>query len=60
MTVMDYVDSVIKRYVYSQKIHLCSKDIRGKRLLVCSENIRGTYKNISGVLLHVIAWVFVC
>ena len=37
--VMNHVDCVIKRDVYPQKMHSCSKNIS-----FCSKNIRGTKK----------------
>ena len=40
--VMDHVDCVIKRAVYRQKMHSCSKIIPG--ISFCSENISGISK----------------
>ena len=38
--IMNNVECVIKRDVYRQKMHSCSKNIRGI-LVFCSKNIRG-------------------
>ena len=53
--VINHVDSVIKRDVYPQKMHSCSKNIRGKSSffvlklsVVCKKNYIGD-----------IAWIFV-
>ena len=45
--VMNRVDCVIKRDVYPQKKHSCSKNIRGISLFV-SKKIRGTYTGYPG------------
>ena len=39
---MNHVDCVIKSDNYPQKMHSCSKNIRG--IYFCSKNIRGIYK----------------
>ena len=49
--VMNNVKCVIKPDVYPQKVHLCSKNIRGISIF-CSKNICGISKNISWVILH--------
>ena len=52
--VMNHADCVIKRDVYPQKMHTCSKNIRGISVFVL-KNIRG----ISGKkIMGDIAWIF--
>ena len=50
---MNYVDCVIKRDVYPQKMHSCSNDIRGISVFVLKISVvYKKKKKISYVLLH--------
>ena len=54
--VMNHVDYVIKRDVYPQKMHLCSKNIRGISVFVIK--ILMVYPKKKKNIMDDIAWIF--
>ena len=53
---INHVDCVIKRDVYSQKMHSCSKNIRGISSFVLKISV--VYKKYIKYIMSDIAWIF--